>query len=238
MENDINTEIMITSNDKIDCIYKLKYPYEKVDNNVNYQKWKRLMIEKYGKDAKLFRCIDDKIIFCTTYIHCVQKPSFKGKCPICEKYICLFCFNNYKENREWVQCCLRRALNKAFFYYSLRYIKNYDKDLYLDEINFIIFIPGINFMCLFIKIIDVLYLDLPIQKSLIDNSGELYSNRLWIEKKGIFVIVIGLLLAFSIILSIIFFFYNTFLIFIIVFISMPFNSYPIKYYYGLISSYI
>lgn len=238
MENDINTEIMTTSNDKIDNIYKLKYPYEKVDNNINYQNWQRLMIAKYGEDAKFFRCIDDKIIFCTTYIHCVQKPSFKGKCPICLKNICLFCFNNYKDKRDWVQCCLRRALNKAFFYYSLRYIKNYDKDLYLDEIRFLIFIPGINFLCLLIKIFDVLYLDLPIQKSLIDNSGELYSNRQWIEKKNIFVIMIGLIIAFSIILSIIFFIYNTFLIFIIFIISMPFKSYPLKYYYGLISSYI
>ena len=41
--------------------FNLDYENQKVDNNKDYEKWKDSMIIFYGNDAKLFRCLKDKI---------------------------------------------------------------------------------------------------------------------------------------------------------------------------------
>ena len=235
MEIDIgqesNTKLYNTKNENI---FALDYLNQKIDNNADFQKWKRKMLVKNGNDAKFFKCNQDMIYFCTTYYDCLRSPSFKGKCPICSKDICLFCSNNYKERSDWIQCCIRRALNKAIFYYSLRYIKRYDDVPFDDHIHIIIFVPGINLLVLFIKCMDILYLDLPTKKSISDNNGKLYSFRERLEEGCVFVIFFILIFAIGFTLCISFLIYNIYLIILLFIISIPFKFYPLKYYYGII----
>ena len=48
-------------------IFKLDYESQNVDNNKYFIKWKRLMLEKLGNNAKLLRCSKDKILFFISY---------------------------------------------------------------------------------------------------------------------------------------------------------------------------
>ena len=55
MENEDNSKdiIIIKENEGfLDNIFKFDYLNKKIDNNIKYQKWKKLMINKYGKNAK------------------------------------------------------------------------------------------------------------------------------------------------------------------------------------------
>lgn len=236
MENEQNKNF-IQSNEELSDIFKIDYGTQNLEKNILYQKWSQLMLRKYGKDAKLFRCINDNILFYSTYYKCLRRPSFKMECPICKKEICHFCSNNKKEKWSWIQCCMKRAINKAIFYYGQRYTKNIDNNNYLSPINKILFIPGLNLLILIIKIIDLLYLDLSTKESLKDNK-DLFSFGERLEDGYCFFIFIGLMFAFGILLSIIFFIYNTFFLIILLVISIPCKVYPLKYYYGIISSYI
>ena len=62
--------IIINNNDNKNNnnnIFKLDYESQNVDNNKYFIKWKRLMLEKLGNNAKLIRCSKDKILFFISY---------------------------------------------------------------------------------------------------------------------------------------------------------------------------
>jgi len=100
------------------------------------------------------------------------------------------------------------------------------------------FCPGLNFFILFIKIIDIIFLDVAIEKSKYIDDDKYESSRGRLEKSEIyFVIIIALTIGFSIVLSIIFFFYNAIFLFVLFIFSIPFKFYPIQYYYDFLDNY-
>ena len=109
---------------------------------------------------------------------------------------------------------------------------------YKETINLLRFIPGINSLLLFMKIIDILFLDIAIEES--KNHGDNFIiPRQRLERNSInFAIVISLAIAFSFSLSIIYFFYNTIFLFFLIIISIPFKFYPIQYYNDLLDFYL
>ena len=104
--------------------------------------------------------------------------------------------------------------------------------------HLLIFIPGLNSFILFIKIIDILFLDVAIEKSKYIDNDKYESPRGRLEKSKInFPLVIALTIGFSIALSIIYFFYNAIFLFILLIISIPFKFYPMQYYYDFLDNY-
>ena len=160
--------IIDSSELNLNNIFKIDYVNQKLDNNIEFQKWKESMLIKYGKDAKLFRCIEDNILFYITYKDCRKKPSFGGKCPICKNQICLFCSYNYKDKSDRDNCCLKRSINRAIFYNGLKYIIEIDNS-YKENIKVYELTPGISLMTFIYKIICILYLDVATKKSLKNN---------------------------------------------------------------------
>ena len=137
MENERN-EILINLKDNI---FNLEYAEQNITNNNKYKKWKESMLKIYGNDAKLFRCIQDKILFFTTYDDCNNYPAFKCKCPKCNQIICHFCSSIDRFN---LICCYKRMLYKLLFHDGLSFIKKVDEyqdiqlisdDLYIFNIN-------------------------------------------------------------------------------------------------------
>jgi len=239
MENDENkNNDIIESNLLNNNIFKLDYFNQNLTNNIKFTKWNQLMIKEYGNNIKLFKCKVDNIFFYLNYDECLKIPPFAGKCPLCNNYVCLFCSFYFKKDvYSWESCCRKRSIYKAFFFFGFKNIKKLKENYYKEHMHLLIFIPGLNSFILFIKIIDILFLDVAIEKSkYINDNYESPRGRL--EKNTInFVIVIALTIAFSILLSIIYIFYNAIFLFALVIISIPFKFYPIQYYYDFLDDY-
>ena len=130
--------------------FKFDYPDQNFDKDIKYQEWKNSMIKKYGKDAKLFKCLKDKIYFYSSYLDCISSPCYRVKCPQCKEYICHFCFYSGK-NRK-IRCCFKKAIGEQLFYWGFKYIKLIDKeDIEIKKISnnykiLITLIPGLNFL--------------------------------------------------------------------------------------------
>jgi len=89
---------------------------------MKFKLWKELMLKKYGKDAKLFRCIQDKILFYSSYDENINDSIYLHRCPICKKSICHFCSIIVTFDDD--MCCYKRStislvviLSTIFFEY-------------------------------------------------------------------------------------------------------------------------
>ena len=172
MENDENkNDNIIETNILNNNIFKLDYLNQNYENNTKFIKWNQLMLKEYGNNIKLCKCKIDNILFYISYNKCLEKPPFSGKCPLCNNYICPFCSYSFKkDDYGWRHCCQKRGIYKAFFYFGFKNIKNLEPYSHKDPINYLRFIPGLNSLVLFIKIIDILYLDVAIEES--KNNGD------------------------------------------------------------------
>ena len=123
MENDEEKNInLIIKNDLTStCIFKLEYLEQNVNDNFEYQKWKKIMLIKFGNNSKQFKCIKDKILFYSTYDECINDPYYRCKCPICNNYICYFC-SCYSKN-SYISCCIKNSIFKSFFNFGPGAIK-------------------------------------------------------------------------------------------------------------------
>ena len=122
------------------------------------------MIKKYGENPKQFKCLEDNILFYTSYENCRSFPSYKSECPVCKKQICYFCSNNKTdETIDYVICCLKRKIYKLLFYDGLKYIKKRNvndadvKNIFKDYMFIFYFIPIVNTLILYAKIYEFLY---------------------------------------------------------------------------------
>ena len=115
MENDEqkSANLIIKKDISSYSVFKFEYKEQNLNNNIEYQKWKELMIREYGNNSKQFKCNKDKILFYSTYIDCVDDPYYKIKCPICNNYICYFCL--YQINNNYYFCCIKNAIFKGIF---------------------------------------------------------------------------------------------------------------------------
>ena len=243
MENDeFLKEINIIENDSYELknAFKLDYLNQDFNNNIEYQKWKKLMLKKYGRYAKQFKCLKDKIIFYTSYDDCRSDPSYKGECPICKQQICYFCSNSNVNENDIVICCLRRRINKLLFYDGLRYIKklnkyDIDKQHLSDHYLFLIsFIPLLNWVFCIIKIFEFLYFGQSTKSSKKSGTGRLESHIEQFKRKNYHIYFILISNLISLVICIPCFFYTIYFIFVIILVSLPFKFYPFKYYSGII----
>ena len=90
MEIDSNYNL-IEKNKNFENIFKLDYKEQNLNNNLNFIKWKNEMLEKYGRDAKLFKCVKDNLFFYVSNRDTKGDHLHLGKCPQCQRFICFFC---------------------------------------------------------------------------------------------------------------------------------------------------
>ena len=169
MENkSIQKIIDINSN----IIFKLDYYNQNLENNKEFNEWNQSMLKENGNNIKLFKCKKDNILFYLRYNEYIHKPSFCGKCPLCNNNICLFCSYNFKYIHDWDHCCIKRGINQALFYYGFQEPREY---------HLVKFIPGLNSFLLFGKIFEILYLDVVTKKSknIYDVKYKTYRRKTW-----------------------------------------------------------
>ena len=64
MENDErNSSMTDISSIKTDNIYRLDYINQNFKNSPKFQRWKASMLNKFGRNAILYKCKADKILF-------------------------------------------------------------------------------------------------------------------------------------------------------------------------------
>jgi hypothetical protein len=104
-------------------IFRLDYSEQNINSNSDFLKWKKSMLEIYGKDAKLFHCLEDKI-----YYYVSKKEfNYKNACPICKRGICYLCKSNgYHEGC----CCIRYKLYSMIYEDSKIYIEDPESHFY------------------------------------------------------------------------------------------------------------
>jgi len=87
-------------------LFKLDYAEQNIIKNNKYKLWKESILKKYGNNVKLFRCIQDKILFYASYDENVDDSIYHCRCPICKKAICYFCssIDILKD-----MCCYKRS---------------------------------------------------------------------------------------------------------------------------------
>ena len=140
MENDEekNINLIIKNDHTSTSVFKLEYIEQNVNNNIEYQKWKEIMLIKFGNNAKQYKCNKDKILFYSTYNVCLNEYYYyKCKCPICNNYICYFC--SFNDNDMFKKCCINNCFYKSFFYYGPTSINES-----LEKSALFMLIPGLN----------------------------------------------------------------------------------------------
>ena len=128
-------------------IFQLDYTEQNINSNLDFLKWKKTIIEKYGTDAKLFHCIKDKIYFY------VSKKVFNyhNICPICKKDLCYFCKSNgYYEG----SCCIRYKFYFMIFEDAKIYIDHPESHVYDYCGNILTF----SMLMLLIPIVNVIWI--------------------------------------------------------------------------------
>ena len=233
MENETNrNELNLKeSNDYFsNNIFKIDYPGQNLDNNKGYKQWIKSMKAIHGKNAKIIKlkCAEDNLYFCTKYSDCLKEPSFKAKCPICKKYLCIFCLTSKVNEDPWNHCCLKRGINEMY-YQGYLYASKFDK---LPKDEYFYFIPGINLFFFIARIIEILFIYLGTKESLKNPGKGFISYKDKIEERFPYIIIAIIFICFSSLLCIPFLIYNVLFILLIFCISLPFNFFPIKYLYG------
>jgi len=210
-------------------VFKFEYKEQNLNNNIEYQKWKELMLKEYGNNSKQFKCNKDNIIFYSTYNACVYDSYYKCKCPICNNYICYFCLCNSKN--KYTSCCIKNNILKGFFDFGPKSINESFDYIYLFSL-----IPFISIFMLITFIFKILYTTIITEKSK-NNNSENEDLKDYLEEDN-YLFKAFLLFFTDFFLSIpLAIFYNYFIILFII-ISIPFNFIPLKYYLNIIISYV
>ena len=85
MENEKENYLIDINGEKIENIFKLDYKEQSLKDNSKFNSWRNTMLQKYGNDAKLFKCSYDKIYF---YSSNKKLSSCSSVCPSCKLSIC------------------------------------------------------------------------------------------------------------------------------------------------------
>ena len=226
MENDEqkNTNLIIKDNNSSTSVFKLEYEDQNVNENIEYQKWKKLMLKEYGNNSKQFKCNKDKILFYSSYNDCLNNNYYKCRCPVCNNYICYFC--SFNGNNELTKCCIKRNILKPIFYHGPNFIESFEK------VSLFILIPFINIYSIVFFFFNAFYINIIKKQSKNNNNEIIYyadidKNKIYILN-AIFISSIGLSICIS--YTIIF----SYFIILLIIISIPFKFAPLKYYLGII----
>ena len=221
-----NINLIIKKDLTSTSVFNLEYNDQNVNDNVEYQKWKELMLKECGNNSKQFKCNKDKILFYSRYSEYINDPYYKSKCPICNNYICYFC-SCYSKN-IYISCCIKNSILKSFFYFGPESIKK-------SFNNFITLSPYINIFLMIAFTFKILYLVIITKKSKNHDNIELmqYVN---FDKNRKHVLNITIVILIDILLSIPFTIIYTYFIILLLIISIPFKCIPLKYYSGVVFS--
>ena len=196
-----------------DYFFKISYKGQNYKISQEYKNWKKLMIEKYGKNKREIICPFDN-----TIIYKIDEYNERIKCPSCnsEFYNCIFC-NKIDKNRT-DRCCSKTYLKfKDEQIYNLLFTNERIEDYIVGDFVLLIlssFFPLTSPFPLICKIINILVSDLDDE-----------------DVTSIFYII---LTPFALIMSAIygFFYYAIFISFFV--LSIPFKLYPLKIYFALL----
>ena len=195
----------------------------------------KTMLDIYGNNAMLFKCLKDKIYFYTSYEECKSYPVYQSVCPVCEDPICYYCSryesDEYSENGT---CCLQRKIKCMFNQDCYRYIQpiNYEEEILSYKQAFISFIiPVIHLFTLITQIQGIFYYKLIVKdKKRKKNMGFHPRYFLYVDAYD-YIVMINM--ATSILLVIPLFFIHIYFIIFMIIISLPFKFIPLKYLLGM-----
>ena len=204
-----------------DYYFKVSYKGQNYKVTKEYQNWKKIMIEKYGKNGKEINCPKDYTIIYK--IHNNNDESIK--CPGCNSifYNCIFC--NKNQEFQPIDCCIISSLRykvknrykEKFDYIFINLDENNVAKKYFKRLIIISFIPFTSAYPLISRMIFLL---------LDDKLDEIESCQDFF--KALF------FMAFMFIMSFIYgiIYYLIFISFFI--LSIPFKLFPVKLYFGLL----
>ena len=227
MENDDqkNTNLIIEDYNSSTSVFKLEYQDQNVNENIGYQKWKKLMLKEYGNNSKQFKCNKDKILFYSAYNDCLNKDNYKCKCPICNKYICYFC--SFNGNNTLTKCCIKGNIFRPIFYYGPNFIGES-----FEKISLFILFPFINIYSIVFFFFNAFYLNIIKEQSKNNNNEVIYYVDLDKNKKYILNAIFISSIGFSICIPYIII--CSYFIILLIIISIPFKFAPLQYYLGII----
>ena len=122
MENDIKNYLANNINEiKTDIMFMLDYKGQSLKNNIKFDSWKNKMLQKYGNDAKLFKCTYDKAYFYSSNESFKKLPLCSSICPACNNSICYYCSKIAYNKNSIGECCLKRRICKEGFAIAKEY---------------------------------------------------------------------------------------------------------------------
>ena len=229
MENDEpkNKNLDLANNNASNNVFNLDYCEQNVNDNIEYQKWKKLMLIEYGNNSKEFRCNKNNIIFYSTYNECLKEPPYKCKCPICDDYICYFC--SFHGVDDFCSCCIKHSFSKSIFYYGPKFVNEP-----FNKSRLFILFPAISTMMIIIFFINSLYIGIIPEKSKTNEKmTQQYVDTGTYGEQTIIIILINFI---GVLLCIPFIIIYYYFIILLIIISVPFKLVPLKYYLGVICS--
>ena len=244
MENDIRNE------NYENYYFQLDFAKEDIKGNRFFEEFKKQRLKELGKDAKLFHCKNDNVLFYVSKAECkinnANNHYYCKKCPLCKNYICYFCERISDNPREREKCCVLSSLYYIFFINGFIFCKDYSQfDDYLKG-NFTFYlifdlIPLTKCFLYSISSIPFLFFGLLLKekkwKKQIDNDMSYGDYICRDEENGIqtFFIIIFILngLVLTICFTIIAFYFNI----LILIISLFTKFYPLKYSVGILNGF-
>ena len=218
--------------------FQLEYAGQKLnEDNIVFRRWHDKMIEKFGRKAKLFKCIKDNIYFYASNEDCKSYPFYQSRCPCCNNPICYYCHRYNKDSYGNGLCCLSRKFYCFFFQDGLRLINpiapDHDYPQDYDQSLTYFLIPGLNLLFFMATMHTELFYKLSLSNDLghngyLRNYEDRYKNNYTTLQ-----ILVGIDIAFSLVLTFCYLLLNIYFIIILLIISIPFKFYPMKYYMGI-----
>ena len=220
MENVKENYLIDINGEKIENIFKLDYKEQSVKDNSKFNSWRNRMLQKYGNDAKLFKCSYDKIYF---YPSNKKLSSCSSTCPSCNLSICYYCSRLATYDID--NCCLKRRIHYKLFYDGFLFINGESNEF--QCFFYLFLIP----LCTHFLFIHLIYIDFFYD---LKKSNPKDYNKYYFKEKKIFRISIMINKLMAIILTVTYIIYSFYFKIILLFISLFTKFYPIKYYLGII----
>ena len=232
MENVENKKCLNIDNNEqnLKSCYKLDYEGQPL-NNAEFIKWKKDMLEKYGKDAKLFKCKEENILFYITNEECKSNPAYKYNCPSCKKSICYFCSRSTKIEDDNGKCCIKRRIIYLISNSGFMFIKENNEDY--NCMRFFLLIPFVNLLYLINFFSSFLFYRL-YDKSCEEEYPSMYEDHFKNKNNYILILIIIINALCAFMLSICFMLIFSYFVIFIFLISILFKEYPSKYIIGIL----
>ena len=201
MENEaINNQILINRQENK---FEIEYLGQNLKNNESFIEWQKEMKKLYGNDAKLFKCLKDKIYFYSKATDCKEDILYEENCPICKFKICYYCSKQLKNDFDKRKCCTIRRFYWLFFICGVG-VEWYNIDIKEDfcEISKAFLLPVFSLIYLIMGVSESLFYILYTDK-FISDKNRYDSYKSYIKKNNFnYIIIKGINIAFAIVISI------------------------------------